>query len=70
MKPLIVSLLKRNALVAVVFMLLLSGFRVVPRAWAYMPPFLLFALAYFCGLVWANRASIKQALAASEKLYQ
>jgi energy-coupling factor transporter transmembrane protein EcfT len=60
MKPLVTSLLKRNTLVALVFFLLLSGIRAVPRAWVYMPPFLLFMLAYFCSLVWANRVLVRQ----------
>ncbi len=60
MKPVGISLLKRNALVVVVFVLLLSGLHAVPRAWAYMPPFWLIAMAYFCSLVWANSVLIKQ----------
>jgi hypothetical protein len=60
MKSLVLSLLKRNALVALGFVLLLSGVRVVPRAWLYMPHFLFIALAFFGGLVWANRVLMKQ----------
>jgi hypothetical protein len=58
MKPLIISLLKRNALVALAFVLLLSGLRFVPRG--YAPSWVFIPIAFFCSLLWANRLLIKQ----------
>lgn len=58
MKPVVVSLLKRNALVILVFVLLLTGLRVVLRG--YTPPWLTIPIAFFCGLLWANALLLKR----------
>src|SRR5689334_11878138 len=58
MNPLIASLLKRNALAALVLTLLLTGLRLVPRA--YVPPWQFFPATLFFGLLWANGTLIKR----------
>ncbi len=57
MKPLIKSLLWRNALVALAFVLLLSCRQFVPSR--FSPPGLFFPIAFFCALLWANGVLIR-----------
>ena len=58
MKSLVISLLKRNALVVLAFMLLLIGIRLVPRGFTL--PWLVVPIAFTCGLLWANGILIRR----------
>ena len=53
MKALILSMLWRNALVALAFLLLLSCEALVSN-FIWPPPWFLILIAFFCGLLWAN----------------
>src|SRR5207302_6802202 len=56
-KPLVISLLKRNTLVAAAFVFVLMAVRLVPDR--YTPQWI-FPVIFFCGLLWANSILIKR----------
>lgn len=58
MKPLVVSLVKRNAIVCLASILALGGLSLVPRE--YTPSWIFIPFAFFCGVLWANSILIKQ----------
>ena len=60
MKPLIFSLIKRNAIVVLALMILLMGFRLMPAGYTPTWLFMAIALLYFGGLLFANSVLTKR----------
>jgi hypothetical protein len=58
MKQPVYSLIVRNAIVGGGGLLLMIGYRFVPRG--YLPPWLLIPFAFFCAVLWANSILIRR----------
>ena len=66
MKALVISLIKRNAIVALAFSVLLTGLRLA--CCGYAPLWILTWIVFFCGLRWVNGVLSQQGRQASATL--